>query len=94
MGLRFTWDPKKERGNIAKHGVSFREGSTVFADTLSLTIPDPDHSEGEHRFLIVGLSHRWRLLVVAHTTQHGVIRVISARTANRTERRQYEQGKQ
>ena len=92
MGLKFTWDPNKERRNFAKHGVSFVEASTVFGDTLSSTIPDPDHSVGEHRLLILGVSHQLRLLVVAHTEEDEIIRIISARPAEPRERRQYEQG--
>jgi uncharacterized DUF497 family protein len=66
MAIRFEWDPRKERRNRQKHGVGFDEASTVFADTLSVTIPDPDHSDDEERWLTMGLSHRQRLLVVVH----------------------------
>ncbi|MCP3997894.1 MAG: BrnT family toxin [bacterium] len=90
--MRFDWNPDKERLNLAKHGVSFSEASTVFKDPLSSTISDPDHSVGEHRLLILGLSHRWRLLVVAHTDEGETIRIISARPAEPVERRQYERG--
>ena len=93
VGLKFEWDPSKERRNIAKHGVDFAEASTVLADTLSLTVVDPDHSIGERRYLILGMSHRFRLLVVVHTDADAVIRIISARSADRQERRQYEQRK-
>jgi uncharacterized DUF497 family protein len=74
MGLRFEWDRRKAARNLAKHGLSFDEASTVFADRLSLTIPDPDHSEDEDRWIIIGQSNRGRLLVVVHTrmrTQYG-----------------------
>jgi len=63
MGLRFEWDRRKAARNLAKHGRSFDEASTVFADGLSLTIPDPDHSEDEERWIIIGQSNRGRLLV-------------------------------
>lgn len=70
MGLFFEWDENKAQNNIKKHGVSFEEASTVFADLLSLTIPDPSHSTDEERYIIVGESHRNRLLVVSsHRTR-------------------------
>jgi uncharacterized DUF497 family protein len=71
--------------------VDFTEASTVFADTLSITIPDPDHSEDEERWVTMGVSNRQRLLVVVHTEEDETIRII-ARTANRLERRKYEEG--
>jgi len=92
MGLRFEWNPRKAARNLAKHGVSFDEASTVFADTLSLTIPDPDHSEDEERWVIIGESHRRRLLVVIHVEEDETVRVISAREADRREREKYEEG--
>ena len=92
MGLRFDWDPKKESANRGKHGISFAEASTVFADTFSITISDPDHSIEEFRYLILGASDKSRLLVVVHTEERNEIRIISARPATRVERRRYEQG--
>ena len=91
MGLIFEWDPAKEAANRAKHGVEFAEAGTVFADPLSLTIPDPQHSVGEQRFVTVGVSYQGQLLVVAHTDRGDHIRIISARRASRAERRQYEE---
>ena len=67
MALTFEWDANKARTNLIKHGVSFEEAATVFADLRSLTIPDPVHSTVEHRFVILGMSHRGKLLVVVHT---------------------------
>jgi hypothetical protein len=90
MPLIFEWDPEKARLNTAKHGIDFAEAATVFADVLSATIPDPDHSIGEHRFITLGMSHRQRLLVVVHTETDDRLRIISARTAERNERRSYE----
>lgn len=90
MGLTFEWDSAKDEQNIAKHGVSFSEAATVFADPLSLTVEDPDHSIGEERFITMGLSYRERLLVVAHRDHGDRIRIISARLATRRERRVYE----
>lgn len=92
MPLSFEWDEKKARSNAKKHGISFDEASTVFADTLSLTIRDPAHSEVEDRFITLGISHRNKLLVVVHTERGDNIRIISARPASRRERRTYEEG--
>lgn len=91
MALRFLWDPRKVAANERKHGVGFQEATTVFDDPLSVTIPDPDHSLEEQRFLLLGLSNRRRLLVVAHSERGESIRIISARRANRRERRTYEE---
>jgi len=90
-GLRFEWDPKKSRENQRKHGVSFAEAETVFSDEQGLLISDPDHSEDEERFLLLGLSSTLRLLVVCHTyrEEDKVIRIISARKAVQEERAQY-----
>jgi uncharacterized DUF497 family protein len=89
--LRFEWDPKKNRENQRHHKVSFEEAETAFADEHGLLMPDPDHSEDEDRFILLGLSARLRLLVVCHTYREGdeVIRLISARKADRSERGQY-----
>jgi uncharacterized DUF497 family protein len=90
MPLTFEWDSRKARSNIAKHGVTFEEASTVFADSLSLTIPDPEHSESEQRYVTMGRAFTGKLLVVAHTDRGDNIRLISARRASRRERRSYE----
>lgn len=91
MSLRFTWDPAKAAANLRKHGISFMEASTAFADPLSITIPDPDHSAGEERFVLIGRSDRQHLVVVAHVERGDLIRIISARPANRRERKTYEE---
>jgi uncharacterized protein len=91
MSLQFTWDPRKAAANLRKHGVGFPEAATAFADPLSLTIPDPDHSVGEERFVLTGQSERRRLVVVAHVERGDLIRIISARPANRHERKTYEE---
>jgi uncharacterized protein len=88
--LDFEWDVAKANANFRKHGISFDEASTAFADPLSLTIPDPEHSEGEHRFLLLGTASSSRLLVVSHTYRERRIRIINARIANKRERRDYE----
>ncbi len=92
MGVAFEWDENKATTNLKKHGVSFEEASTVFGDPLSLTIDDLLHSEEEDRFLILGQSHRRRLLVVSFTDRGAKIRIISARVASRRERKDYEEG--
>jgi uncharacterized DUF497 family protein len=91
MALEFEWDPQKAEANRKKHGVSFDEASTVFADPLSVTIPDPDHSEDEERMLILGRSTSGMLLVVTHVERGERIRLISARKAARRERSDYEE---
>jgi uncharacterized DUF497 family protein len=76
MALLFAWDPQKATTNVAKHGVTFDEASTVFQDTLSATIGDPLHSEDEDRFVLIGHSHRNRILVVVHTERGDRIRLV------------------
>ena len=89
--LLFEWDPKKAKENLETHGISFDEASTAFRDTLSLAIYDPLHSDEEDRFVLIGNSHRNRLLVVVHTERADRIRLISTRKATKKERRQYEE---
>ena len=90
--MNFEWDRMKAASNAEKHGVTFEEASTAFGDVLSFTIVDPDHSEDEDRYLLLGESYRGRLLVVMHTDRGNSVRLISARLASRSERRAYEQG--
>jgi uncharacterized protein len=91
--LRFQWDPAKDRANRRKHGVSFEEAETVFADEHALFIHDPDHSATEDRFVLLGLSVRLRVLLVVHSYRESeeVIRIISARRATRPERDRYDE---
>lgn len=91
--LRFEWDPRKAADNLRKHGVSFDEAQTAFADEHGLLIDDPEHSAQEDRFILLGVSASARLLVVVHCYRMDdqVIRIISARKADRLERRQYEE---
>ena len=89
--MHFEWDPEKARANLEKHGVSFEEAMRAFLDPHSITILDPDHSESEDRFALMGRSPAGRLLVVVHTDRGDAIRLISARRATRRERRTYEQ---
>jgi uncharacterized DUF497 family protein len=90
--MEFEWDDDKAEDNERKHGVSFHEAETAFGDPLSLTGYDPDHSDVEDRFITMGTSIEGRLLVVSHTDRDDRIRIISARTATRKERRDYEDG--
>ena len=90
--MTFTWDPKKAEANSKRHGVDFREAATVFDDPLSVAFPDPDHSVGEFRFLMIGMSALGRVLVVSYTEVGAdLIRIISARTATGPERKFYEE---
>jgi uncharacterized protein len=91
MALDFEWDPAKAEANLKEHGVSFDEATTIFRDTLSITISDPDHSDSEDRFIDIGMSHRMQLLVVSYTERQDKIRIISARQPTRAERRSYEE---
>ena len=89
--LRFEWDENKNRENRRKHGVSFDEAQTVFLDDNAIRFFDPDHSADEDRFLMLGISFRLRVLVVCHCYRAGdaVVRIISARKANRKEQQVY-----
>lgn len=89
--LRFEWDPKKAAANALKHGVSFEEARSVFADERAKLIDDPDHSEDEDRFILLGLGVTLRVLVVCHCyrEQGNVIRIISARKATAKEAKFY-----
>jgi len=92
MALEFEGDKEKGKANSKKHGVSFEEASTVFGDPFALTIHDPLHSDDEDRFVTLGESADERLLVVVFTDRDERIRIISARSATRKERKQYEEG--
>ena len=89
--LRIEWDPRKAEANRRKHGVTFEDAQTVFADERARLIDDPDHSEEEERFVLLGLSSSLRLLVVVHCyrADGNVIRIVSARKATRDEQRFY-----
>jgi uncharacterized DUF497 family protein len=89
--MDFEWDPRKAEINLRKHGVSFTEAGTVFGDNLAITIPDPDHSDDEERFITIGWSNHRRLLIVSHTDRGNQIRIISARELTRAERKVYEE---
>ena len=90
-GMRFAWDDAKDEANVRKHGISFEEASTVFADENARLKHDPDHSRAEDRFVLLGFSAKLRLLLVCHAYREKdeVIRIISARKATPNERKQY-----
>ena len=91
--MRFEWDENKAAANLARHGVSFEEAATVFGDPLSDTFNDPDHSTEERRFVIIGMSEKGKMLIVAHTDNGEVVRLISAREPTRGEREFYEESR-
>ena len=90
--MQFEWSENKAASNLSKHGVSFEEAKTVFEDPLYVDFYDPDHSDDEERYLIVGQSSRGRLLIVSYTERGDSIRLISARELTRAERSAYEEG--
>jgi hypothetical protein len=89
--LGFEWDDKKEKANIKKHGISFDEASTAFYDENAIQFFDPDHSEGEDRFILLGISFKLKVLVVCHCfrKEETAVRIISARKADRDEEKEY-----
>ena len=89
--LRFEWTPRKAAANLVKHQVAFEEAETVFSDDAALLIADPEHSDDEDRFVLLGLSAKLRVLLVVHCyhERDEVVTIISARKADRVERRQY-----
>jgi len=88
--MRFSWDLSKDLLNQRDHGITFQEATTVFGDSLAVTVSDPDHSVGEERFITIGQSSSGRLLVVCHIEQGDTIRIISARRPTAHERKDYE----
>ncbi|MDP3292342.1 MAG: BrnT family toxin [Sulfuricurvum sp.] len=91
--LRFEWDDTKASSNITKHGVSFEEAKTVFDDDFARLIADPDHSDAEERFILLGMSYTLKILAVVHCyrDRDGTIRLISARRSTKNEERQYKE---
>ena len=89
--LRFEWDDEKEKINIRKHGISFDEARTVFYDERAIQFFDPDHSEDEDRFILLGISFKLRTLVVCHCFRKSetVVRLFSARKADKEEEQEY-----
>ena len=91
MRVEFEWDPKKAAKNLRKHRISFNEATTVFGDPLGTTMPDPNHSLVEDRYITVGMPSRRRLVMVAHTERGERVRIISARELTQAEREAYEE---
>lgn len=91
--MEFEWNPDKAVINLRKHNISFQEATTVFNDSLSVTFPDPEHSIGENRYVMIGMSGSGNCLVVSHTDRENRVRIISARKATRQERMFYEEGR-
>ena len=92
MKLIFEWDEEKAETNAKKHKVSFEEATTVFIDPFSVSIPDPDHSVDEQRYIGLGSSEKGRILVVVYTERGSNVRIISCRKATSSERKLYEEG--
>lgn len=90
--MKFEWDKNKAAINLSKHSVSFEEAKTVFDDPLYIDFYDPDHSDDEERYLIVGHSNQGRLLIVSYTERGNLIRLINARVVTRAELEAYEEG--
>jgi len=90
--MQFEWHPDKAAANLAKHGVSFEEASSVFGDPLATTLPDLDHSAREERLLTTGMSNQQRVVIVWHTESNDTLRIIGARETTPRERRTYESG--
>ncbi len=92
MFMEFEWDENKANANLSKHGVAFDEAKTVFDDPLYIDFYDPDHSDEEERYIIIGQSQQRRLLVVSYTEREQTTRLISAREATKREKDAYEEG--
>ena len=90
--MKIKWDNRKAQSNLRKHKVSFEEAATALSDPMAATGSDPDHSIDEYRFVTFGISTKSQLLVIAHTEEDDTIRIISARLANKGERKIYEEG--
>ena len=90
--MRFEWDENKAARNLSKHSISFEEARTVFDDPLYVDFYDPDHSDDEERYLIIGQSSQGRLLIVSYTEKGDLIRLIGTRVVTRAEREAYEEG--
>jgi len=90
--MQFEWDSEKAATNLSKHGISFDEAETVFDDSLYVDFYDPDHSDGEHRYIIIDQSRQGRLLMVSYRERNDAIRIISSREVTPAEREAYEEG--
>jgi uncharacterized DUF497 family protein len=91
MAIEFTWNPKKAESNLAKHGVSFDDAITVFADPLARIFEDEEHAVEERRELIIGRSAEQHLLIVSFVARNETVRILSVRKVTRKERKDYEE---
>jgi hypothetical protein len=89
--MEFEWDKRKAESNLSKHDISFLEAQTVFDDPLYVDFYDPDHSEDEHRYIIIGQSSKSRVLLVSYTERGNKIRIISARPVTKQELKAYQE---
>jgi uncharacterized DUF497 family protein len=89
--MEFEWDQEKAQSNLVKHGVSFEEAQTVFDDPLYVDFYDPDHSENENRYIIIGMSSVGNILLVSYTERGDIIRIISARQVTKQELKAYQE---
>lgn len=89
--MEFEWDQEKAQSNLVKHGVSFEEAQTVFDDPLYVDFYDPDHSENENRYIIIGMSSVGNILLVSYTERGDIIRIISARQVTKQEIKAYQE---
>ncbi len=90
--MKYEWDEQKAKSNLSKHGISFEEAQTVFNDPLYVDFYDPDHSEQEHRYIIIGESLKQRILLVSYIERRNKIRIISARQVTKQEKQAYQEG--
>ena len=90
--MDFEWDKNKAEANLSRHEVPFDEAKTVFDDPLYIDFYDPDHSDEEERYIVIGKSQQHRILIVSYTERNNKVRLISARKATRKEREDYEEG--
>ncbi|MEB3123455.1 MAG: BrnT family toxin [Snowella sp.] len=90
--MKFEWDQQKAGSNFVKHGIPFEEAQTVFDDPLYVDFYDPDHSETENRYIIIGVSSIGNILLVSYTERRDIIRIISARQVTKQEFKAYQEG--
>jgi uncharacterized DUF497 family protein len=90
--MTFEWDQQKAQSNLVKHGISFKEAQTVFDDPLYVDFYDPDHSQNENRYIIIGASSMGHILLVSYTERGNITRIISARKVTKQEFKAYQEG--
>ena len=90
--MTFEWDQQKAQSNLVKHGISFKQAQTVFDDPLYVDFYDPDHSQNENRYIIIGASSMGHILLVSYTERGNITRIISARKVTKQEFKTYQEG--